>query len=465
MAMLLVLLICSGFLIACNGGEDGGVATSGNETEQPGDETTGGDSGDGSLVIIDNKLSEYTLMRGDKSSQDVTDALVSINKAINAAYGVSLNVKTDWAKGLSASDIVENDEKEILIGDCNRKETKEVLATLGDNQYAIRVVGKKLVIVGDSDYTTVNAVNEFISTYLKKSGTTLSIPADTSITGKGGIQKVTLTAGADIRVMTFNILGTSENFAERKKYEVQAILDHLPDVIGFQEASPDTHTQVLFNTSVKKYYEINAKYHANNSTANYTPILFLKDKYKLIEGGVEFLRSRYERTNTKSLSWAVLEVKETGKRFIVANLHGALWVSNSYILPEGETDATMVAKAVLWRVDNAKQMLEKIDELKAKYGDLPVVTTGDYNFTSSTDAYKTIIAGGLVSSQEKASISATKGIKSTHAVGSAPASGSNIDHIFYNESGFSALKYVISTRPDDLKASDHCPVFADLKFK
>lgn len=221
---------------------------------------------------------------------------------------------------------------------------------------------------------------------------------------------------------------------------------------------------MLRGSTLKQYYDMNIQQHPGISTANYTPILYLKDKYTLVDEGVEWLRSRYEKTNTKSLSWAVLEVKDSGKRFIAVNMHGAFWSTN-YDLPGGETQSSMSVKVLHWRVDNVNQMLERIDKLKVKSGDLPVVATGDFNSDASTDAYKTAVSGGLLSSQDTAAVSATNGVRSHHAVGSAPASGANIDHVFYNEAGFESLKFVIGTREDDLKAADHCPVYADLKFK
>lgn len=465
--LLFAVVFIISSLTSCGRGEKNG-----NDTTSPADisdltstdEVSGDTPGDGSLIIVSGGGSDYTLIRPDRSDGSITDAMLALNDAINASYGVKLAVNTDWVKGVSSEDRYETEAKEILLGDTNRRESKEIVASLEEDEYTVRIVGNKLVIAGGTDYATVAALKEFTKKYLSDKGTELKLSGDIILEGKAGIQKIPLTQGADIRIMTFNILGSGNDYATRKVYEIQAILDHLPDIIGFQEVNKDAFNGTLLNSNITKYYAVNAMTHSGTSTVNYTPILYLKSKYTLIEGGVEWQNSRYTKTNTKSLSWAVFEVKETGKRFIVTNYHGSLW-ADTYDLPAGETHASMKDKAVEWRNDNARQMLSKISSLREKYGELPAISVGDFNFTKSSEAYRIVIDGGLASSQEKATKGATSGIKSTHEVGVHPASGSNIDHVFYSESGFSAVKYVISTRADDLKASDHCPVYADLQFK
>ena len=56
------------------------------------------------------------------------------------------------------------------------------------------------------------------------------------------------------------------------------------------------------------------------------------------------------------------------------------------------------------------------------------------------------------------------GTRTTHKVGSAPASGSSIDHVFGNDKVTFRVHKICNTA-DDLKGSDHCPVYADVKFE
>ncbi|MBQ9080078.1 MAG: endonuclease/exonuclease/phosphatase family protein [Clostridia bacterium] len=422
-------------------------------------------------VIFDGTTCEYTIIRSEYCNDMVKEASIDLRNAmkeyISEEATKAVSLKTDFDKNAGRDGTIENDNKEILIGSTNRKESKDVLATLGDKEYVIKWVGNKLLILGADDYATAQAVAEFIKQYLGSAQESLTVAADVNITGTASIQKFMLEDGADLRIMSFNIAGTSKEYDDRKSNMIQVILDYLPDVAGFQEANATTHSDILKNDIIAEYYSINKAYHTGGSPANYTPILYLKSKYKQIESGVEWNNSRYTGTNTKSNSWTVLERISDGKRFIVLNIHGSLW-SEDYKLPAGETHASMKEKAaVQWKVDNVKQLLAKIDELRAKYGDIAVFTTGDYNFNNTHSAHQVMLGAGMSSAQQTATVSATTSNASYHGtVGSMPAAnGLAIDHIFYDPDNATALTYGIGLRKVDLDASDHCPVYADIKLK
>lgn len=114
--------------------------------------------------LVENGASEYTLIRSDSSKEKYAISLMqSINSVVRTASGVELEMDTDWQAADSA-------KKEILIGNTNREETKEVLASLGDYDYAIKQVGNKIVITGKSSYTVTSAVNYFVNEVLEKGG-------------------------------------------------------------------------------------------------------------------------------------------------------------------------------------------------------------------------------------------------------------------------------------------------------
>ncbi|MBQ9783019.1 MAG: MBL fold metallo-hydrolase [Clostridia bacterium] len=56
--------------------------------------------------------------------------------------------------------------KEILIGHTNRPETQQVLSQLASNEFAVAVVGNKLVITGIVEALTPYAINYFVNNYL-----------------------------------------------------------------------------------------------------------------------------------------------------------------------------------------------------------------------------------------------------------------------------------------------------------
>lgn len=421
-------------------------------------------------VIFDGVSCDYVVYRSEYCGDLVKDASVNFRNALRDNVSDTatklVSLKTDFDKAAGRDGIIENDDKEILIGLTNRKESHDAHATLKEQEYVIKWVGNKLVIVGYDDYVTSQAVALFIDEYMSTKQDVFSLPGDIYITGTATIQKIALADGADLRVMTYNIAGDSKDYAERKDKMIQVILDYLPDVIGFQEAKAINHNDVLRSEEISEYYEINKKTHNPNTPMNYTPILYLKSKYKQLEGGVEWNNSRYTGTNTKSLSWTVLERISDGKQFMVVNIHGSLWDEN-YKLPAGETHASMKEKAAVeWKLDNMNQMLAKINELKAKYPGIAVLTTGDYNYNNTNPAYALMKSSGLGSAQDDATVSKTTSHGSYHStVGTMPAAnGLAIDHIFFSPETITVLTHCMGYREIDIQSSDHCPVYADIKF-
>ena len=421
-------------------------------------------------VIFDGESCDYIIYRSEYCGELVKDASVNFRNALRDNVSDTatklVSLRTDFDKAAGRNGIIENDEKEILIGKTNRKESQDVHATLKEQEYVIKWVGNKLVIIGYDDYVTAQAVAVFIKEYVSTKQDVFALAGDINMTGTATIQKILLTDGADLRVMTYNVAGSTKGYDDRKDKMIQVILDYLPDVVGFQESNANTQRDVLKCEEISEYYSINKSTHTGNSPVNYTPILYLKSKYKQLEAGVEWNNSRYTGTNTKSISWTVLERISDGKQFMVINIHGSLW-SEDYKLPAGETHTTMQAKAAVeWKVDNMQQMLAKINEIKAKYPGIAVFTTGDYNYNNTHSAYQLMKSSGLGSAQDDATISKTTSHGSYHStVGNMPsANGLAIDHIFFTPETVTVLTHGIGYRTIDVESSDHCPVYADIKF-
>ena len=460
-----LLIAATLFLCGCTtgdgGAEDGTVTTLADaEVSQSPDEVM-------DFVLATKEGSAFSITRSEYGNEIMTTASLNLKKAIEAKFGNAPALKTDWEKDIPRNGYGEIAGKEILIGNTNRVESRDALAELEAESFTIKCMGEKLVIIGVDDYATKNAVDYFIENYVNTAGEdVLAIPADLNYVGHASIQKIEVAEGADLRIMTFNIAGSTKEYDDRKEHISTAIIDYLPDVVGIQEANKTCHSQILCTSVVGEYYAMNHPTHRNSSTVNYTPILYLKSKYKQVEGGVEWLNSRYKlNNNTKSLSWTVLERLSDGKRFIVVNMHGALWLE-TYKLPAGETHASMTEKASSeWKKDNAQQMIDKIAELQNKYGNIPAFTTGDYNFNSNHAAYRVMQSTGLKSAQDTAA-SAVKGASYHANAGEHPSAGGlAIDHIFYTPDTATPLVHCICKRSSDLAASDHCPVYTDFALQ
>ena len=260
------------------------------------------------------------------------------------------------------------------------------------------------------------------------------------------------TPDTDVRIMSSNIL-----FDKTLPDRLSLIADYYrssdADLIGMQEVN--RVGTALFDTLSDIYTPV-ALRHSEDKHC-YTPILYRHDRFDLIEEGSELYRSR--GTDTKSMAWAVVADKKSGKKLAVINSHGSL------ILKSYNLEATDAVEGEMWRVDNVCQMLEKKDELREKYGAaLPVFVTGDFNTHPHRESILNM-KQVLPDSADIATISSTAGINSFHRVPGRPCEeGTPIDFIFVTDDAVRVLVHSIPADEASLAISDHCPVFVDAEF-
>lgn len=138
--------------------------------------------------IVSGGKAVYSIVRGDDSSDNIAEFAREIYTAIYKATGITLEIKTDYLK---RGEVADSTSYEILIGDTNRPESKEVKNSLKANEFAVRTVGNKIVITGCYDVTTARAKNAFISDIDEALGRKIDgkcdllIPKDNDKKGKG----------------------------------------------------------------------------------------------------------------------------------------------------------------------------------------------------------------------------------------------------------------------------------------
>ncbi len=162
---MLLLVLCAVFLLCGLAGCTDDTPDDEGEEELPAEE---------SLVLMDEATLTgiYKVVRPELTEQRVIDAASNLRVRLMAHYGAEKwDITTDWEKDPVAEEIAQR--YEILIGATNRPETEAVLSELGEDQYAIRAIGNKLVIVGVDDKRTLMAVSHFISTYLGENAESL----------------------------------------------------------------------------------------------------------------------------------------------------------------------------------------------------------------------------------------------------------------------------------------------------
>ena len=100
-------------------------------------------------LVSEEGVFRHTIVRSDNGKAPVNKMVASLHTALEQVLDrKDVEIKTDYEAPV---------EWEILVGTTNRPESEEVLATLSENQYAIRVMneGKKIVIIGYDDDLTI----------------------------------------------------------------------------------------------------------------------------------------------------------------------------------------------------------------------------------------------------------------------------------------------------------------------
>lgn len=134
------------------------------------------------IILASNGTSDYVIVRPSECQSFIVDAMSELRAAVKDKYGINITPKDDWVKGIKDGEAYDSAAPEILIGATNRRESMDVLATLEAGQYAVRVVGNKLVIVGTTDYLTGLAVKEFTKYVAEVAGASeLTVDNDYSV--------------------------------------------------------------------------------------------------------------------------------------------------------------------------------------------------------------------------------------------------------------------------------------------
>ena len=275
-----------------------------------------------------------------------------------------------------------------------------------------------------------------------------------------------------LRFLTFNIWGDYFNnpVAEREAGVEATILNSRADVIALQEVTPNWYKSQMFLNLAKAGYAVvrgdeaaalrRAAFTGNPTEEhiNHEPVLYRKDKLKLLESGTDFFHLKLQ--TSKSVTWLVLEDRESGRRFVAFGTH-FWWQHNGK-----ESDAV--------RELNARHILWIYADIRRRWGaDLPAVLGGDLNSLETSSDHAMLRTGGFVNAASHAEI---RSPHCSHHGNPVRAEGGrwrgslqsperdkakySIDHIYYTK-GIRALRHEIVTDQVALDVSDHSPVLVE----
>ncbi|SFW59391.1 Listeria/Bacterioides repeat-containing protein, partial [Paenibacillus sp. UNCCL117] len=409
------------------------------------------DSGVSSYTINSNPITVYKIVYDSK--------LVFSQEAANSVRDIILN-KTG-ANLEVVPDTKPESSYEILVGSTSRQASRDIYTAYDrpNVYYTIKTAGDKLLIVNQGKMSGDKAVNAF-EAYINGLGG-LEIGTGLNLSGDCKAEAFALSpADTDLKVMQINIYFPSPEFVKGLSFQQRAelaadiYLATLPDIITFNEFLNDISYRIA--ELIKDYYTIDKAPFENAydfsdledprlGSYQEPPIAYRTGKYAVIDSGFRLYGG--ERVYFHQQTWGLFKELATGYVFLVSNNHYA-----SQAMPGGKFTFF------------AEQTINRVNELLAKYGEIPVILSGDWFFWKGHTPYNFVIQNGYLDATDNALVKHTPGYGTFHEVGVGSTNGVNEDLIFYNPSFLTALTHRVYVNDSSINSSDHYPVVVDFKF-
>lgn len=204
------------------------------------------------LVLIKDGSAVYSIIYDD--AFEIYSACQDLKSAIFDAYSVNM-----FPKKASATEI---GEYEILIGNTNRPESAQLQAEIGEDEYALKVIGKKILITSSSESGIKAGIKEFTSMYVSTSNEGFTVPEDLNIVKTVPAEQITAKPG-----WTFEVYEASDKIAlpyqiylpedldTSKKYPVILFMHGLGSVGTSGEHISQTVAQFVKNVAASEKYK------------------------------------------------------------------------------------------------------------------------------------------------------------------------------------------------------------------
>lgn len=259
-------------------------------------------------------------------------------------------------------------------------------------------------------------------------------------------------AQSTFNVATFNIRYANQSdtghlWVDRAPVVTNLIRFHNFDVFGIQEGLKNQIDDI--SSALPEYSRYGVGRDDGIDAGEHSVIYYKKDKFKLLKSGDFWLSETPDKPGkgwdatccNRICSWVYLQNIQSKKKFYMFNVH-------------------FDHQGVVARKESSKLMLKKIKEIA---GNEPVLFTGDFNGSRSSEWYQTIANSGIVKDTHD-------GVKHPYENNSSmngfrtPRGMEVIDHIFISKQ-FTTKKWGILTDTYFGKyPSDHFPVIAEVSL-
>lgn len=386
------------------------------------------------MKINGSPLGIYKIVYASKPL-GLAEAATELKRRLSEQFNIELECVCD--------NISEINKYEILIGSTNRDNSIAHLMS-----YKILVKESKLLLLCGgalSAFSAVDALTEMLS-----GNSELDLAEGThSEKELLSLEKEYLTENSDLRVMTSNILaerwlcGNRPSVTVRAEIYAALLVKYSPDIIGVQETDmPWVELFPYYLAILKDEHGIDYEWNQYfiDDVANLTSIIYKKSRFSLVECSMqEFSYFKHTKYKLRVLTWAVLKDNTADVTYALINTHWSGNKENS-VLEIQEENALIKA-------------------LEAKYEDIRIFCTGDFNMHGNNAFEPLKEATGLIDAKEDAQclgtlINENPGIRE----------GIYIDHVFFNGK-VNTTRYETVDNKFAHVLSDHLPQYGDFKNK
>ena len=257
-----------------------------------------------------------------------------------------------------------------------------------------------------------------------------------------------------LRLVSNNILNQSiVNSAERLEGLIEAYKCYGADLFSLQEVDKVWREEYHLSDVMISLGYTPATGHEDYAT----PVFYKTGKFNCLDSGrIPFDLSETPEKEGRSLHWACLEEKASGKRIIVTGCH--------FISSGGKsTNDEQKAHRELHRQTCARQLPVLVRELCEKYGAVGI-SAADFNSNCTSEAYS-ILSGAMHSARELSPVKVNMDYMTSCWIKRAPYHEplTAIDHVFYTD-GITPVRYEVFIEPFSYAYTDHVPVFFDFEL-
>ncbi len=377
--------------------------------------------------ILKSNLSEYVFVIGKDADASILRAAKGVSRIAKEKWKTDGTVNTDDYKKAAEAPF------EVLVGETDRPESVEYIASLKEGEGGYAVIGSKLVIAGYSKYETISALNIFFNDVMMA----LRAANSTYMTEERNFKD---DLSSHVSIMSFNVFVNAIKDSARAANVLKIIKAYNPDLLGVQEANADW--QVKLKSELKEEYDIIGT-GRDGGTTEATQIFIRKGKFTVEKSGTKWLSLTPDSISavdgsqcTRIVTYAQLKMNN-GKIINFANTH---------------LDHTSDESVRVLQVGHLQNILSK--ELSMND---PTFITGDFNMTPSGSGYAKMKVLGYIPSSDLAKKNYSRSQNTF-------SGGGIIDYCFIlNSDLLQTLSYRVCNESVYGNHSDHYPLYTTVK--